>query len=82
MGALFVNKETIKQVVLLYRPAIGWTTKYINILCLLIRITLSSSLGWTIEYIDILCILIYITLSSSLGWTIGANNIMELFKLF
>ncbi len=48
MGALFVNKETIKQVVLLYRPAIGWTTKYINILCILIYITLSSSLGWTI----------------------------------
>ena len=49
MGALFVNKETIKQVVLLYRPAIGWTTKYINILCILIYITLSSSLGWTTE---------------------------------
>ena len=43
MGALFVNKETIKQVVLLYRPAIGWTAIYVNILCFLIRITLSSS---------------------------------------
>lgn len=39
MGALFVKKETIKQVVLLYRPAIGWTIEYINILCFLIRIT-------------------------------------------
>ena len=43
MRALFVNKETIKQVVLLHRPAIGWTTKYIDILCILIRITWSSS---------------------------------------
>ena len=43
MGALFVIKGTIKQVVLLGRPAIGWTTKYIDILCILIRITWSSS---------------------------------------
>ena len=43
MRALFVNKETIKQVVLLHRLAIGWTTKYIDILCILIYITLSSS---------------------------------------
>ena len=39
MRALFVNKETIKQVVLLYRPAIGWTAIYVNILCFLIHIT-------------------------------------------
>ena len=43
MGALFVNKETIKQVVLLYRPAYCWTIEYIDILCILIYITLSSS---------------------------------------
>ena len=44
MGALFVNKETIKQVVLLYRPAYWWTIEYIDILCILIYITLPSSL--------------------------------------
>ncbi len=44
MGALFVNKETIKQVVLLYRPAYCWTIEYIDILCILIYITLPSSL--------------------------------------
>ena len=32
MRALFVNKETIKQVVLLYRPAIGWTIGANNIM--------------------------------------------------
>ena len=32
MGALFVNKETIKQVVLLYRPAYCWAIGTNNIM--------------------------------------------------
>ena len=48
-----------------WSSSLGWTTIYINILCLLIYITWSSSLGWTTIYINILCFLIYITWSSS-----------------